>query len=161
MVNGDKMNDYPKNVAVDIVKNKLKLSGFIDTNKENIIDRLREFSVKPSLLNEDENIPEGVNCEDENIPEGVKFLSKILPFMSGIINVGTKPSDFIEAKNEVYRIYNKENGVNPCGSIIYILSVYTFIYIVENIEVESNLKQYLKKQLTWLCSMPRFNPNTQ
>ncbi len=135
MVN--KMKEYPCDKAIEIVRDHLKLDKFIRDNKDNIIEQLKDF-----LKNESG----GVDCESENIPEGMKFISKTLPFMSGIINVGAKSADFVEAKKKIG---------NFGGSIIYIFSIYTFIYIIETIVDDEKMKSYLEEQARWLCNMPK------
>ncbi len=137
MVN--EMENYPCDKAIEIVRDYLKLDKFIRDNKDNIIEQLKDFSnMKDEAC---------IDCENKDIPEGIKFLSQTLPFMSGIINVGAKAADFVAAKKEI--------GRNFGGSVIYIFSIYTFIYIIENIVEDKKLKAYLEEQVKWLCNMPK------
>jgi len=135
----DKMENYPCDKAIEIVRDYLKIDKFIRDNKDNIIEQLKDFSkMKDEMCAE---------YDERDIPEGIKFLSQTLPFMSGIINVGTKTADFMTAKKKI--------GSDFSGSIIYLFSIYTFIYIVESIVDDKRLKAYLEDQARWLCNMPK------
>lgn len=148
-VNGMNEN-YPEKKAIEIVKN-LGIEQFITDNKASIIAHLKNFMNK-SQNNEIDNKV----IDNKKIPESVVFLSEVLPFMSGIVNVGTEPDNFSKAKAKIEKISKSENnGHSPSGSIIYVLSIYVFIYIVERILEDNKDKEYLRKQAKWLCNMPK------
>jgi hypothetical protein len=159
---------YPKEIAIDIVTNikYLNIAEFIDDNKDSITKHLKGFMEKTKSKTETEQEQEQKNQEQKNkdknipesvVPESVEFFSEVLPFMSGIVNVGAQPEDYEKAKVEVEnRCKNENKGLS--GSVIYILSIYTFIYIVEKgLEEDKGNKdmwEFFKAQALWLCNVP-------
>jgi hypothetical protein len=110
--------------AHEVVKNQLKIGKFIEDHWEQIEKR---------LMDAEERVREA-GTKGMSREANVVFVAECLPFVAGIVHVGSSLEDFRNAKKWV--MDNLEHA-DP----VSVLSALTFVYIVENGEASSTGNQ--------------------